>query len=151
MATFLTRALRLPEASSAGFSDTEGNTHESNIDALAAEGITVGCATEPLRYCPNNSVTRAQMATFLSRALGLIPLRATQPLPAQQVYAKVAPSIPIVYSDLSHGSGILILGDYVLTNHHVVWPNEFNDTATVMFPDGTEYVDVPVIATNPWG
>ena len=34
-----------------------------------AAGITAGCATVPLRYCPNQSVTRAQMATFLHRAL----------------------------------------------------------------------------------
>lgn len=150
MATFLQRALRLPEAAPAGFSDTEGNTHEDNIDALAAEGITAGCATDPLRYCPQNSVTRAEMATFLSRALGLIPLPAAEPLSAQEVYGKVAPSIPIVYSGFGQGSGILIPGDYVLTNHHVVWPNEFDDTATVVFADGTEYVDVPVVATNPW-
>ena len=89
------------------------------------------------------------MATFLSRALGFIPLPA-EALSAQRVYAKVAPSIPIVLSDYGHGSGILIPGDYVLTNHHVVWPNEFDDTATVLFADGTEYVDVPVVATNPW-
>ena len=150
MATFLGRALRLPEASPAGFADTEGNTHESNIDALAAEGITAGCATEPLLYCPQDSVNRAQMATFLSRALGLIPLPAAEPLSAQEIYARVAPSMPIVLSSFGQGSGILIPGDYVLTNHHVVWPNEFDHTATVVFADGTEYVDVPVVATNPW-
>ena len=150
MATFFTRAFRLPDAVTAGFTDTAGNTHMDNIDALAAEGITVGCASEPLRYCPDRSVTRAEMATFLSRALGLIPLPTAEPLSAQEVYAKVAPSIPIIESAYGHGSGILIPGDYVLTNHHVVWPNEFDDTATILFPDGTEYVDVPVVATNPW-
>ena len=150
MATFLSRALRLPEAAPAGFADTEANTHEDHIHALAAEGITAGCATKPLRYCPEDSVTRAQMATFLSRALGLIPLPSAERLSAQEVYARVAPSIPIVVTADGHGSGILILGDYVLTNHHVVWPNEFDHTASIVFPDGTEYVDVPVAATNPW-
>ena len=148
MAAFLSRALRLPEALPAGFTDTEGNTHEDAIDALAAEGITAGCRTEPLRYCPDGLVTRAEMATFLSRALGLLP--STESLSPQQVYAKVAPSIPIVVSAYGHGSGILIPGDYVLTNHHVVWPNDFDHTATIVFADGTEYVDVPVVATNPW-
>ena len=33
-----------------------------------------GCSAEPLRYCPQDYVTRAQMATFLARALGLVPL-----------------------------------------------------------------------------
>ena len=73
MATFLTRALGLevPEVS-AGFGDVDpGSVHASSIEALLASGVTVGCATEPLRFCPNRSVTRAQMATFLTRALGL--------------------------------------------------------------------------------
>ena len=150
MATFFVRAFRLPEAPPGGFADTDGNTHEDNIDALAAEGITAGCKTEPLRYCPEQPVTRAQMATFLSRALGLIPTPSAEPLTAQEVYARVAPSIPIVQSLYGQGSGILILGDYVLTNHHVVWPDAFDHRATIVFPDGTEYVDVPVVATNPW-
>ena len=71
MATFLVRAFNIDAASGAGFTDTAGNTHEANIDALAAAGITAGCETEPLRYCPNKHVTRAQMATFLARALGI--------------------------------------------------------------------------------
>jgi hypothetical protein len=39
------------------------------IEALAATGITAGCA--PILYCPDAPVTRAQMAVFLSVALGL--------------------------------------------------------------------------------
>ena len=69
MASFLVRALDLAEALSAGFADTEGSTHETNIDALFAAGITVGCNQDPLRYCPNNPVSRAQMATLLRRGL----------------------------------------------------------------------------------
>ena len=69
MATFLVNAFDLPSATTAGFTDTEGNTHEANIDAVAAASITSGCETDPLSYCPRKSVTRAQMATFLHRAL----------------------------------------------------------------------------------
>ncbi|MDE0169703.1 MAG: S-layer homology domain-containing protein [bacterium] len=68
MASFLTRAFALEAAASAGFADTAGDTHEANIDALAAAEITAGCKTGPLRYCPGQAVTRAQMATFLHRA-----------------------------------------------------------------------------------
>ena len=68
MATFFVSAFDLPDAPAAGFADTSG-THAANIDALAAAGITAGCQTEPLRYCPEQSVTRAQMATFLRGAL----------------------------------------------------------------------------------
>ena len=72
MATFLKRALDLEPAPSAGFADVSGGAHAANIDALAAAGITGGCSRDPLRYCPADSVTRAQMATFLARALGLV-------------------------------------------------------------------------------
>lgn len=67
MATLLARALKLQPAPSAGFADTEGNVHAANIDALAVAGITVGCATDPDRYCPDQPATRAQMASFLHR------------------------------------------------------------------------------------
>ena len=66
MATFLARAFDLEPAPTAGFFDTFGHVHAANIDALAAVGITAGCAAEPARYCPNGLVTRGQMATFLA-------------------------------------------------------------------------------------
>ena len=69
MASFLVRAIDLDSAPPAGFTDTAGDAHETNINALAAARITAGCKTGPLRYCPNDPVTRAQMATFLHRAL----------------------------------------------------------------------------------
>ena len=68
MASFLVRAFGLPSAPSAGFADVSGGVHAANIDALAASGITSGCRTQPLRYCPTRNTTRAQMATFLTRA-----------------------------------------------------------------------------------
>ena len=71
MASFLTIAFRLKPASTpAGFVDIGGNTHFDNINALASAGITSGCATGPLRYCPGNDVTRAQMASLLNAARG---------------------------------------------------------------------------------
>jgi hypothetical protein len=39
------------------------------IEALAASGITGGCGNG--NYCPDNAVTRGQMAVFLAKALGL--------------------------------------------------------------------------------
>jgi peptidyl-Lys metalloendopeptidase len=38
------------------------------IERLYASGITAGCGTSPLIYCPESSVTRAQMAIFLLKA-----------------------------------------------------------------------------------
>lgn len=40
-----------------------------HIERLAQLGVTAGCARDPLRFCPRDPVTRAQMATFLARAL----------------------------------------------------------------------------------
>lgn len=39
------------------------------VEALAASGITTGCTATT--FCPDQAVTRRQMAAFLSRALGL--------------------------------------------------------------------------------
>jgi len=39
------------------------------IEALAKSGITGGCGNG--NYCPDNPVTRGQMAVFLAKALGL--------------------------------------------------------------------------------
>ena len=74
MASFLTRALELtpptdPDAFT--FTDTTGNYHQADIRAIAARGITLGCNPEGTRYCPDQPVTRAQMASFLARALKL--------------------------------------------------------------------------------
>ncbi len=43
----------------------------ASIDAIYGADISQGCSLTPLRYCPDQSVTRAQMAAFLVRSLGL--------------------------------------------------------------------------------
>jgi hypothetical protein len=49
------------------FSDTAGSVFEHDIAKLATAGITRGCT--PSRFCPEDPVTRQQMAAFLHRAL----------------------------------------------------------------------------------
>ena len=72
MATFLTRALSLEAAVGDTFSDDDGSVHEPNIEALAAASVTGGCS-EGL-FCPDDPVTRAQMASFIVRGIdGLTP------------------------------------------------------------------------------
>jgi hypothetical protein len=76
MAVFLLKAKHgagyTPPAvgSSTGFTDVP-STHWAAawIKQLAAEGITGGCGTGT--YCPESSVTRAQMAVFLVRTFDL--------------------------------------------------------------------------------
>ncbi len=49
------------------FSDIGGLTQLSRqyVHAIYNAGLTNGCATNPLQYCPNNNVTRAEIAKFL--------------------------------------------------------------------------------------
>jgi flagellum-specific peptidoglycan hydrolase FlgJ len=68
MATFLLRTASLPAGPAGAFGDVSG-VHQAGVDAVAAAGITEGCATG--RFCPGASVTRGQMASFLQRALSL--------------------------------------------------------------------------------
>jgi hypothetical protein len=54
------------------FNDDDGNIHEGNIEAIAAEGITKGCNPPTNnRYCPSSDLSRGQMAAFIRRALAL--------------------------------------------------------------------------------
>ncbi len=69
MASFLVRAFDLETAPVAGFEDTASRTHKADIDALFAASISVGCKLDPLRFCPEMPVSRAEMATFISRGL----------------------------------------------------------------------------------
>lgn len=38
------------------------------VEALVWNGITLGCASNPMRFCPDRPVTRAEMAVFIERA-----------------------------------------------------------------------------------
>jgi hypothetical protein len=69
MASFLVRALDLPASATDHFGDDDDSQHEADINALAAAGITVGCAED--RFCPGANVQRGQMASFVARALDL--------------------------------------------------------------------------------
>lgn len=64
-------ALALPPGGT--FSDDNGNPHEGFIEAIAAIEVTRGCSTDGTLYCPDDPVTRAQMASFLARAFELDP------------------------------------------------------------------------------
>ncbi len=72
MAAFLVRALGLSDTGSQTFSDTVGHVFAADIAKLAKAGITKGC-NPPANtlFCPDNRVTRGQMAAFLTRAFGL--------------------------------------------------------------------------------
>jgi hypothetical protein len=69
MATFLVRAYGFASTGTDFFSDDEATgVHEANINALRAAGVTNGCNAAGTLFCPNNPVTREQMAAFIHRA-----------------------------------------------------------------------------------
>ena len=53
------------------FEDIAGTQFVDDIVWAYENGITTGCSTDPPLYCPQDPVTRAQMATFLDRAFDL--------------------------------------------------------------------------------
>jgi cell division septation protein DedD len=50
---------------------TPGSTHAHAITEMAGAGITQGCA--PRRFCPDQLLTRAQMASLMTRMMDLPP------------------------------------------------------------------------------
>lgn len=77
MAIFLLRARHgsgymPPPATGTVFSDVPASYWAASwIEQIYDEGITAGCAVSPLRYCPDGTVPRDQMAVFLARTLEL--------------------------------------------------------------------------------
>ena len=59
-----------PSPATATFSDVPLNSPLNKfVEALVSAGVTAGCGSG--KYCPNDPVTRGQMAVFLATALGL--------------------------------------------------------------------------------
>ena len=72
MALYLAQAFQLPpaEVEEPTFEDVDTDHYAYRaVEALRAAGITLGCRSDPPRYCGPRPVTRAHMAVFLSRAL----------------------------------------------------------------------------------
>ena len=73
MAVFLIRAFE--DTGSLGtptgvFADVPVNAwYAAHAEVIYTLGITVGCASDPLRYCPFNPVRRDEMASFIARTL----------------------------------------------------------------------------------
>lgn len=98
MAAFLVRAFRYSPAPSS-YVDTAGSVFADDIGALAREGITRGCDPPAnSRFCPDRAVSRAEMATFLARAL---ELEVTEPpdrcptLPADDIWNTPVDGLPL--------------------------------------------------------
>ena len=82
MAAFLVRALDLTDDGGMDrFVDDDNSAFESDIEKLATAEITVGCnPPDNDQFCPGDFVSRGQMATFLTRGLGLTPIQPPPPV-----------------------------------------------------------------------
>ncbi|MXY75600.1 MAG: hypothetical protein F4Y40_00695 [Acidimicrobiia bacterium] len=73
VAEFIVRLLptvAMAPESTGRFADVPADhPHIRSIESLATADITKGCDTDPPRFCPDKPVTRAEIATFLVRAL----------------------------------------------------------------------------------
>lgn len=71
MSAFLGRAWKLTEGTGSDlFDDDDTSVFEGDIDRLGTAGITFGCnPPENTMFCPDDRVTRGQMASFIARAL----------------------------------------------------------------------------------
>ena len=69
VASLLVRALELPASTVDRFDDDDSSPHEADINALAAAGITSGCSQGS--FCPDDVITREQMASLIARTLDL--------------------------------------------------------------------------------
>jgi len=72
MAAFYSRAFQWTDDGGGNlFADDNDSTFQHEIDLMASAGVTKGCnPPENDRFCPDEVVTRAQMAAFFARAFG---------------------------------------------------------------------------------
>lgn len=113
-----------------------GRTVGLAILALALVGAA--CTSSSETTTTSSAETPAETSTTAPPAVST----------AEQVYEQVAPSIASIDTDIAGGSGILVDDSTVLTAAHVVWPYQ---SVRVVFPNGTEIRDAPVIGTDLFG
>ena len=64
---------------------------------------------------------------------------------ATEIFARVAPSVPVVETPRGHGTGFMFDATHVMTDAHVV---EDFDTVKIRFPDGATYGNAKVVVRD---
>lgn len=69
-AAVLARTFSLTPGMGGPFGDVaESAWYAPFVNRLAADGVTAGCSVSPPRYCPEEPLTRADLAAMIARAL----------------------------------------------------------------------------------
>ena len=91
MASYLSRGLKLTASSGGHFTDVHASTaFVSSINRLVPAGVAISCASH--RFCPSRSITRAETAGFLQRALSITRVTAQQPTPGNPAGTAAIPA-----------------------------------------------------------
>lgn len=111
MAVFITKALfgattTFPPGDNPIFSDVPaGHPFRPHIEKMYKENLTAGCSSDPLAYCPDQPLSRREMAVFLVRAIHGVNF--TPPQATGTVFHDVTPQTPFsAYIEQLHRDGL---------------------------------------------
>lgn len=142
MAAMLARAFGYPASKENRFNDDDGHIFEADIQKLAAAGVTLGCNPPAnTHFCPNDTVTRAELATFLTRALGLDadrPPSSCPTLPIDDIWNTRIDHLPVHPRSAAYVASIGVSSTLHPDFGSGVWP-----------PDSTSPIGIPYLEVGP--
>ena len=113
----------------------------STLEQLYLSGNRLGgCVPAVLENVEGNDFEELELPFCFATAS--TSTATAEKLSSAHIFEKVSPAIAFIRTRKGSGSGVLVEGGYVVTNAHVVWPF---DAVSVVFPDGTDFRDVPVV------
>ena len=119
MAVFLVRAYEWTGSPDISFDDVPHDAwYAEYVGALAHNGVTTGCG-DGTRFCPDGQVTRAQMATFLHRAINT-GQPATASCDFKDHSSRAVSAVYQVRTSQGIGTAFYIGNDEWLTAAHVI-------------------------------
>ena len=140
MAAFLVRAFEYSPGISS-FDDVAGSVFAADVAALASTGITRGCNPPAnTMFCPERTVTRAEMATFLARALELetpAPPDRCPTLPADDIWNTPVDGLAVDPRSSAYVSAIGAQAHIHADFGSGVWPPGSDN------PIGIPFVEIP--------
>jgi hypothetical protein len=149
-ATTTSFTVRVSEIDSGTFTDDDGNPFEPQIEKIAQAGITKGCNPPSNdRYCPTTSVTRAEMAAFLIRALGwedsMIPFEDRfADVPAGQWYTPYVETLAALGITTGYPDGTYRPGAAVSRAEMAAFLARAFDDPTTLAPGQGLFSDIPL-------